>query len=94
MATDNQPTSPSPRPGAITRAVRALRWIAPGVGLALIPKCPACLAAYLALGTGMAVSLNAAEALRVGLFLICGGALAVLIFRKARQTCRRSPRDG
>jgi hypothetical protein len=94
MATDHQPSSPSPRPGAITRAVRALRWLAPGVGLALIPKCPACLAAYLALGTGMAVSLQAAEALRIALFVICGGTLAALIFRKARRPCRRSAPDG
>lgn len=94
MATDHPPSAPSPRPGLLTRAIRALRWLAPGVGLALIPKCPACLAAYLALGTGMAVSLQAAEALRITLFIICGGTLAVLIFRKVRPPCRRSPPNG
>lgn len=73
--------------------VRTLRWIAPGVGLALMPKCPACLAAYLALGTGIAVSLQAAEVLRVGLLIICGSVLAALIFAQVRQMRRRSPPD-
>jgi len=68
-----------------TRTLRALRWLAPGIGLALIPKCPACLAAYEALGTGLAVSLPVAEALRSGLLVVCGGALGWLAFNQLRR---------
>ncbi|MCX6954406.1 MAG: hypothetical protein NTV51_19820 [Verrucomicrobia bacterium] len=76
---------PAPRASRRTRALRALRWLLPGVGLALIPKCPACLAAYLALGTGLAVSLPVAETLRTGLFVVCGGALGWLALNRLRR---------
>lgn len=60
----------------------ATKWIVPGAVLALMPKCPACLAAYVALGTGIGLSFSAAEFLRGGLIVASIGVLAWLAARK------------
>src|SRR5215472_11039638 len=46
-------------------------WVGSVAGLALMPKCPACIAAYLALGTGVGISLSAAAQLRTA-FMVAG----------------------
>jgi hypothetical protein len=57
-------------------------WIVPSVTLALVPKCPVCLAAYVALATGIGISLPAATYLRAMLVVLC---LASLVFITARR---------
>ena len=57
-------------------------WIVPGVTLALLPKCPVCVAAYVALATGIGISLPAATYLRATLVGVC---MASLIFFAARR---------
>ena len=59
----------------------ATGWIAPSVGLALIPKCPACVAAYVAAITGAGISIPMAARLRMGLLILCTGALVVVAAR-------------
>jgi hypothetical protein len=67
----------------------AARWIAPGVGLALIPKCPMCVAAYVAAVTGAGISIPMAARLRTGLVLLCVAALTFLALRAAARFLKR-----
>ena len=53
-------------------------WALPGAALALMPKCPACVAAYVAAGTGLAVSVPAAAWLRTGAIVLCVALLALV----------------
>ncbi len=60
-------------------------WIVPGVLLALIPKCPACFAGYIALASGIGLSLPVAAGIRLGLIAMYAGALLFLIARRVRR---------
>ena len=64
----------------------------PAMLLALLPKCPACFAAYIALGTGISLSVQAASLLRSTLIAICVAALVWIIasgFRSAPMSRQR-----
>ena len=63
----------------------AAEWMWPALTLAALPKCPACLAAYLAVSTGLAISLPAAAYLRVFIVIACGTALLRLAGKKLRR---------
>jgi len=67
----------------------AARWVALGLGLALVPKCPACLAAYVAAITGAGISIPMAARLRVALLLLCLGALAFVIARSSARLLKK-----
>jgi hypothetical protein len=78
---------------ACSTTCSAAAWIAPGAMLALLPKCPACVAAYVLLWTGVGVSISAAGVIRTSLFIICIAALAVLVARVAWNRIRCSQRE-
>ncbi len=59
-------------------------WNVPSATLALLPKCPLCVAAYVALATGIGISLPAATHLRAMLVVICAASLAFLAARRVR----------
>jgi hypothetical protein len=64
-----------------------LEWGAPVIALALMPKCPACVAGYLLLFTGIGLSFPAAAAVRFTLIFVSIAALAYLIlFRLLRRS--------
>jgi hypothetical protein len=74
------------RAGTIARrCVDGFGWIIPGAILAIVPKCPMCLAAYIALWSGIGLSLSAATHLRVSLLILSVG---LILFMTARQICR------
>src|SRR5262249_53438931 len=69
------------------RRVRAiLAWVLPGALLVLVPKCPACLAAHVALWTGLGLSLSTATYLRWVLLFLCAASLLFLIVERLDRT--------
>jgi hypothetical protein len=70
-------------PSMARRSFGVAGWVVPGAMLALVPKCPACLAAYVALWTGVSLSLPTAKYLRMTLLAVCVGSLGYLALRQA-----------
>lgn len=71
------------------RFVKGVKWLIPGITLVLLPKCPICFAAYVALGTGIGLSVTAATWLRTGLVVLCVGSLVYLVFSRIMAYRRR-----
>jgi len=78
-----------PRPGdeagrqksRLSRVREIAGWVLPSAMLALMPKCPICLAAYVALGTGVSMSASSAHILMRTLTILCLGTLGLCVVR-------------
>ena len=102
QSSGNLKTDEAPQPGSasplrpfssdclpVRRSVREIvSWLIPGLVVAFMPKCPACVAAYVAVGTGIGLSFSTAAALRRVLLLI---ACCALGFLAVRFLLRRRP---
>lgn len=75
---------------SIHKKVHPARILLPGILLMLIPKCPLCLAAWIALGTGIGISFTVAAWLRWGLIAIAIISLCYLIFKSTVQLWKNS----
>lgn len=70
--------------------VSVLSGIGSAVALLCLPKCPACVAAYVALGTGIGLSHSAAGGLRQGFLLVFMVVFLVSLLKLAAHFARRS----
>jgi hypothetical protein len=69
----------------VRRGLHIVNWLAPGAILALLPKCPMCLAAYVMAVTGIGISMPTATILRTFLMTMCLVSLAYLATKPMRR---------
>ena len=74
-----------------SRWLDAVGWLAPATALALMPKCPMCVAAYVAVFTGIGLSLPVATLARTTLIVVCVASLAFMAVRMMVRAAGRSP---
>jgi hypothetical protein len=65
-------------PHSVSRFLNFVGWIVPTAILALIPKCPACVAGYAIIGTSVGFSLSASAQLRLAVIVLCVVSLSYL----------------
>ena len=85
-----QPRSDAGRPLIVSRGLGVAGWIIPGAILAVLPKCPMCLAGYVALWTGIGLSTPVAGWARTLLVVLCVASLTCSAAWWLRGLLRRS----
>ena len=74
-----------PTPGLLRRAWRGVQWLTPAALLVLMPKCPMCVTAYVALFTGVSITVPAARSIQTLMLVFCLTSLAYLGARLWRE---------
>jgi hypothetical protein len=69
----------------ISRYVEFVKMLTPAVVFAIIPKCPVCLAGYIALGTGLGLSVTTATYVRIILIILCILSLLYFVIKHVRR---------
>jgi hypothetical protein len=81
------------RMAGFRRGATVAGWVIPGTALLLAPKCPGCLAAYVALFTGVVLPFAVASWLHTGVIVVSAAALAWLTARVVWRWTSRRRRD-
>ncbi|HMF63755.1 MAG TPA: hypothetical protein VK608_06670 [Edaphobacter sp.] len=76
---------PHPR-SLVKRGASAFGWVMPSAVLVLMPKCPACVVAYVAIVTGAGISVSMAAQLRVVVLVLCVVTLVWVAVRLVRRS--------
>jgi hypothetical protein len=79
------PSDGKQRTGFLRRTWRKTQWIFPAALLALMPKCPLCVAAYIALFTGIGISVTTARWIQILMLVLCLTSLAYFVVRYLRR---------
>jgi hypothetical protein len=72
------------------RGAKTAGWVLPSAVMVLMPKCPACVVAYIAIATGAGISVSAAAHLRLLVLVLCGVMLVCLATKPLLQVVRHS----
>ncbi len=70
------------KPAWVRRVREMGAWVLPSTILVLAPKCPACLAMYVMLWTGLGLSLSTATYLRWALLFLCVASMCFLMAKR------------
>jgi hypothetical protein len=82
---DATPAKAERTAGLFRRAWRGTQWLFPATVLVLIPKCPFCVMAYVALFTGIGISVTTARWIQILLLVLCLTSLGSLAQRYWRR---------
>ncbi len=77
----------------LRRGCDAAGMAAPAILLALVPKCPMCMAAYIALWTGLGISVTGAAYLRSGMLALCGASAVFWVVVLTRRLMKRAAKE-
>jgi hypothetical protein len=72
----------------LRRIGRSIQWLFPATLLVVMPKCPLCVAAYVALFTGVGVTVSTARWIQILMLAFCLTSLAYLVVRHCRRRAR------
>jgi hypothetical protein len=81
IAARDRDNAPQPAPH-LRRGAEIAGWIIPSATLVLLPKCPVCVAMYVALLSGVGISVASASILRTSLLILCVTALLFLALKR------------